>query len=184
MFQRTPPAINEKVKKFCAEIEKNSGPIFLDVEKLPHSIELDCYENVAKQIAKEGGKIQYGWQLWEWPGVMLESEFHAVWVDKQGSLHDITPKQIERINKILFLPDDLRIYEGHQIDNIRTPFQDDPLIKEFIDNAHKIFLEMNRGELASFHGYIEVSPEVKKIMIRQKELIGILGAKYPLDQFL
>jgi hypothetical protein len=184
MFERTPLIISDKIKELCAKIDKNSKPIFLDVEKLPHSLELDCYENVTKQIAKEGGKVQHGWQIWEWPGIMIEAEFHAVWVDRKGVFHDITPKQIDRINKILFLPDSSRTYEGRQIDNERMPIQDDPLIDEFIDNAHKHFLEMNHGELASFHGYVELSPEMRIILIRQNQLMGTLQQKYPLDKFL
>ena len=184
MFQRTPPIINTPVINLCTQINKESKPIFLDVEAKPHSVELDCYANVSQQIAQEEGRVQYGWQLWEWPGVMIEAEFHAIWVDKDGKLHDITPKTNKRITKILFLPDDSRTYEGRQIDNVRIPLQEDPLIHEFIDNAHRYFEAMNRGELASFHGYVELTPEMKALAIRHKQLIGILAQKYPIQNFL
>ncbi len=183
MFQRTPTTVNADVENLCARLDKKSKPVFLDVEKKQHSVELDCYGNVAKQIEKEGGRVQYGWQLWEWPGVMIQAEFHAVWVDTDGKLHDLTPKQVERIHTILFLPDTSRIYEGRQVDNVRLALQDDPLIDEFIDNEQKAFQAMNRGDLAS-SSYFILTPELRGLVIRNDELIALIGAKYPLENYL
>lgn len=45
----------------------------------------DCTGNVQSVIEIHGGTVQYGWQLWEtWRGVLLEGEFHAIWVDEHG----------------------------------------------------------------------------------------------------
>ena len=74
------------------------------------------------KVEKNGGGFQYGWQIWEWPDVMIEAEFHAVWNSPQGILIDITPKQIDT-HKILFLPDANRTYEGKQVNNFRQPLR-------------------------------------------------------------
>jgi hypothetical protein len=103
---------NKKVKDLCFMVVPNSTAVYLNVELSDDSVLNECYENVAKMIKKKGGSIQYGWQIWETlSGVMIEAEFHAVWVDDEGVFHDITPKSLP-VDKILFLPDHARRYEG------------------------------------------------------------------------
>jgi len=35
-----------------------------------------CFPNIQKKVAKAGGSVVYGWQLYEYP-YMIEAEFHA-----------------------------------------------------------------------------------------------------------
>jgi hypothetical protein len=51
-------------------------------------------DGIREKILTDGGSIQFGWRLREWPGVVLTAEFHAVWVDPEGTLVDITPAVI------------------------------------------------------------------------------------------
>lgn len=170
---------NIAVKNLCNKLVPNGQPVELQVEATAHSIELDCMENVSKQIKKQGGSIQYGWQIWETlPGVMIEAEFHAVWVDEKNELHDITPKQIPGINRILFLPDESLKYEGKQIDNIRIPLKDDQLIRDFIGAAEKYIEIINKGELADYHGPLNPTREMLEIMIKKDELVLQILQKY------
>jgi hypothetical protein len=116
----------------------------------------DCFPNVEKIIAAHGGGIQHGWLLWETlPGLMLSAEFHAVWVDKQGMLREVTPKELP-FERIAFLPDPVRRYEGRQVNNVRVALKDDPLIHQFIDYEERKFRMMNEGELADYHGQVSI----------------------------
>jgi len=60
-------------------------------------------ENVRAKIERDGGDTRYGWRLREWPGVLLMASFHAVWVDPQATLIDITADVIEG-DTSLFVP--------------------------------------------------------------------------------
>ncbi len=155
----------------CKKLVPNGRPIYLNVEIIDGAIENNCYKNVESMIKNKGGSIQYGWQIWETiPDLMAEAEFHAVWADNNDKLHDITPKSLQGINRILFLPDSVRKYDGRQIDNVRISLQDDDLIKKFIENAEKYFEATNRGELADYHGYIVMNSEIQKLVEEKNEL--------------
>jgi hypothetical protein len=108
----------------------------------------DCFPVVQRQIDQHGGSICYGWQIWEWPDVFIEAEFHAVWRDTDGKLHDITPKDLP-FEQILFLEDPIRRYEGKQVNNIRRAISSRPEVQEFIDASDADFEFMNRGERAN-----------------------------------
>ena len=83
----------------------------------------DCFENVRRKLKKDGGRIQFGWAVWEWPGVFLEAEHHAVYVaPKSPSFVDVTPCNFGS-TRHLFVPDDSATYnfenEGVLRDNLR-----------------------------------------------------------------
>jgi hypothetical protein len=163
----------------CEQIVSGVEPIYLDVEIADGAVVNDCYENVTRMIEIHGGSIQYGWQIWETlPGVMAEAEFHAVWTDMSGILHDITPKASDGITKILFLPDLSRRFEGRQINNVRVPLQDDPLVRQFIENANQYFEVTNRGELADQLGYIPMTSEIEGLLKEKERLEMQLLQKY------
>lgn len=151
-------------------------PVILEVEYPPWAKHRDCTTNVDRAIADHGGSVEYGWQLWEMPGLMLEAEFHAVWVDPQSSRRDITPKDLP-FEQSVFLPDPKLVYEGRQIDNVRVALRDDPLIHEFIAAAEAYFEATNRGRLAEVHGD-DISPllapaekkEIADLMQRRMQL--------------
>jgi hypothetical protein len=170
-----------QVKKLCERLVPNEQALYLNVELREGALENECYGNVERVIALKGGSVQYGWQLWETlPGVLLEAEFHAVWIDVQGIPHDVTPKSsICQIDQILFLPDPNRTYEGRQIDNVRVALQDDPLIQEFIECNEEYFRLTNQGDLADYHGMIMHTPEMRASINKRYELIVALCQKYP-----
>ena len=61
-------------------------------------------DGVRDKIGADGGSIRFGWRLREWPNVLLTAEFHAVWVDPDGTLVDITPA-VTGDAPSLFVPD-------------------------------------------------------------------------------
>ncbi|OFZ53607.1 MAG: hypothetical protein A3D92_20775 [Bacteroidetes bacterium RIFCSPHIGHO2_02_FULL_44_7] len=163
----------------CQKIAPGQKALYLEIKPVEGAIVNECYGNVDKAIQKSGGSVQYGWQIWEtMPDVMAEAEFHAVWKDINGNLHDVTPKEMPGITKILFLPDPARSYSGRQIDNIRIALKDDPLVHDFIKNAESYFEITNRGELADYHGELVATPEMKKLMRQNAELFLAIVQKY------
>src|SRR5690349_8251863 len=87
----TPKEITEKVRLFA---ERLNGSGVVSVPVVPDECGLYgfCVDGVREKVNRNGGGIVFGWIIWEWPGVMLESEFHSVWRTPAGELLDITPK--------------------------------------------------------------------------------------------
>lgn len=173
MLQNAPAEVTEQVLTFCEEIASESKPVYLSVEPLPYAIINECYTNVDRYIQAHGGTVQYGWQIWEWPKVMIEAEFHAVWVSPEGQYKDVTPKP-RGINRVLFLPDHVRRYQGRQINNIRKALKDTQSIKDYIDSFDRMFSLMNEGDLAEQHGEVLLTP-AQAIAIQEEQQTGQLA---------
>ncbi|HEU4325421.1 MAG TPA: SEC-C metal-binding domain-containing protein, partial [Roseiflexaceae bacterium] len=105
--------------------------------------ELDCFNNVLAKVKSDGGNIQYGWIIWEWPNLFLEAEFHAVWITPDGNYMDITPRQIN-IPQILFLPDDENIYSGNQVESKFHRLSEKREVKIYIDLMRERFNILNK----------------------------------------
>ncbi len=134
MFIVMPSRITADVRRICRKIGGLEEPRFVEVTA-PSAFtaaELDdCFEDVRRQVEQHGGSIQHGWTIWEWPGIFIEGEFHAVWRDPNGDLIDVTPKK-DGEKQILFAPDPTRVFSGRRIDNIRLATGRDPRIKELL----------------------------------------------------
>ena len=127
----TPSQVTDVIVQFCQTIDKSQPPQYVEVKPEAFAVKEDCYINVQKKVERDGGKQQFGWIIWETPLVMLEAEFHSVWVSLCGDLFDVTPKP-DMEESILFLPDFTRTYQGAIVDNIRHPLTDDLLVAEYI----------------------------------------------------
>lgn len=170
---------DSRVKVLFDKVVPGGNAVYLKIEPSDGSIVNECYGNVEEMIKKRGGFIQHGWQIWETlPGVMVEAEFHAVWVDDAGIYHDVTPKAISNVDRILFLTDPVRKFEGRQIDSFRIPLQDDVLIDQFIRSAERLFESLNRGELADQFGEVKITPEIEEIVREKNSLELALLQKY------
>jgi hypothetical protein len=152
----TPSKITPAITNLCRELVEAEEPRFLPVAPIPDADPNDCFPVVERYVAQQGGSVCYGWQIWEWPGVMIEAEFHAVWRSPIGELHDVTPKR-GGVPNILFLPDSRRRYEGRQVCNVRHALSSDPRVAEFIKACEEEFEFMNRGERAMLHGALDIS---------------------------
>lgn len=136
---RPPKGIDARVRQFCASITRRATPQYVGIAPREGCLPLECFANVRAQVEREGGRIQFGWTIWEWTGIFLEAEHHAVYDpgDHRG-LIDVTPAQDGETRR-LFLPDDDAIYdfdnEGTRIDNIRHALRKDPLIEAFFATA-------------------------------------------------
>jgi hypothetical protein len=136
---RTPEAVSEPVRRLCRQIRPGVEPVFVPIKQEPDAAPLDCFEAVRRKVARDGGRIQFGWAIWEWPRVYIEAEHHAVYEPPAGPPWvDLTPAAVG-IWRRLFLPDDTAVYdfenEGVLRDNVRLAVADDPLVEELFDTA-------------------------------------------------
>ncbi|MBB3802275.1 hypothetical protein FHR47_002542 [Xanthomonas arboricola] len=172
----TPPEITRAVRRLTDAVVRGAEPVYLPVQPEADAIVHECFPNVQAKIARDGGQMQCGWQLWEWPHVLVEAEFHAVWVSPTGEMVDITPKP-EGETRILFVPDSRRSYQGIAIDNVRMPLRDDLVIKHFIQISEAIVRVMNRGERASQYGEVSVPVNEIQPFLQARDFLGqSLGA--------
>ncbi|MBO9792755.1 SEC-C domain-containing protein [Xanthomonas phaseoli] len=172
----TPPEITRAVRRLTESVVRGAEPVYLDVQPEADAIVHECFPNVQAKVARDGGQMLCGWQLWEWPHVLVEAEFHAVLVSPAGEMVDITPKP-EGETRILFVPDPRRRYEGLAIDNVRMPLRDDLLIKHFIQMSEAIVQVMNRGERSSQYGEVSVPANEIQPLLQARDFLGqSLGA--------
>lgn len=127
---RAPIELPARILDFCRQISPEK-PVVMVVEPQSFAVLGECYSNVEEQVWRAGGSTVYGWQIWDWPAVFTEAEFHAVWKAPDGLLHDITPK-VDEDKAIVFLPDPSRTYQGRRIDSIRRPASANKIIGDFI----------------------------------------------------
>lgn len=155
----------------CERIVKNGVPISVPHVPLVGKPQLECFPIVAEQVAAHGGECVIGWAIWEVSGVFIEAEFHSVWKDPGGLLHDLTPRPTS-FESILFLPDPSRKYLGRQVDNIRQPLVNDRDVYRYLYLVKRIFDLTNAGTLAEQHGAISLPPKAAK---EYRKVIGELA---------
>lgn len=171
MQTRTPPEITKQLVGLAARIAPGQTPRYVSVHPEPNAQVNECFPNVKAKVQKDGGAIVYGWQLWEWPNVLIEGEFHSIWRSPDGDMIDITPKA-DGEGKILFVPDERRTFRGVTIDNVRIALRDDPLIHHFIKISEQIVKVMRRGERAQQFGYVSVPADEIKPLLMFQSLTG------------
>lgn len=171
MRTRTPPEITKQLIGLAAKVASGQGLLYVPVRPEPDAQVNECFHNVEAKVQRDGGAIVYGWQLWEWPSVLVEAEFHAVWRSLDGNYIDITPKT-DGEDKVLFVPDERRTYRGVPIDNVRLALRDDLLIQHFIKISERIVRVMNRGDRARQVGYVSVTAGEIDPLLKFQSLTG------------
>jgi len=136
----TPLFISDHVRQLAETIQPGANPIYLRIAPGFGDQPLDCFHNVRQRVAKFGGEIVFGWAIWEWAGVLVEGEHHAVYAPPGGTeWRDITPSQNPTIQRRLFLPDQDATYdfenEGVRRDNVRLAISDSPAVALMLETA-------------------------------------------------
>lgn len=167
------------LRALCEMLAPGEIPMRVAVDTPPYAIPRECTQNVDAVIENLGGSSEYGWQLWETlPGVLLEAQFHAVWVGDDGRRFDVTPPELAGVRHTVFLRDPALEYGGQQIDNVRVALVDDPIVLEFIEAAKRFFELTNEGQLAGYHGELTLMPDMKAALARQQSLGLQIVSKY------
>lgn len=131
----TPQFVTQEIMELCQRLNPTARPVFLRITPEPNCEPDDCFASVRRKVDVEGGRIQFGWAIWEWPRVFIEAEHHAVYEPPRGRPWvDISPSDRPDVSRRLFLPDDTAAYdfdnEGNRRDNLREALVDDPLVRE------------------------------------------------------
>ncbi|NOJ86972.1 SEC-C domain-containing protein [Myxococcus xanthus] len=115
MNLKTPEFINSAILGFSQELAgHNAQPTFVSVVTRKGAQALDCYMNAREYAAATGGEVLYGWQIWEWPGVLLEAQFHAIVKLPDGGLVDVTPPE-DGGARVLFVHTPGHAYGGKMV---------------------------------------------------------------------
>lgn len=130
----------------CAQLAPDQSLVRLAVEA-PQWAEVGAaVQNAARMGATRGGRVELGWQLWEaLPRVLLEAEFHAVWLDPAGVRHDVTPKAHPKVTAIRFLPDPGLTDAGGPVASHRAALVDDDDVRALIDAEDLFFAARGAG---------------------------------------
>jgi hypothetical protein len=174
---RPPKIIKPYVISFCRGFVADPHPVYVPVLPLKKVSANDCFNIVPQHVAANGGEQVTGWAIWEWPRVLIEAEFHCVWRKEDGTLIDISPKTV-RMPRIVFVIDPVRSYTGRQVNNIRRPLDRDPAIKRFCDLSTRLHNALNEGDLAYFHGEVELSEAATRDELERRELQKRIQQKY------
>lgn len=170
------------VVDLCRRAVPGGVPLWVSHVPLAGKPQMECFPIVAEHVALQGGEAVIGWAVWEVPGVYIEAEFHSVWKDPSGVLHDLTPRPIP-CESILFLPDSTRQYRGRQVDNIRQPLAKDREVYRYLHLVSRTFELMNAGDLAEQYGEISLPPkaakEYRKVLGELAKLQARLDRRYP-----
>jgi hypothetical protein len=135
------------VQQLVARIATGTEPLYVKHQPLAGKPLKECFSIVAEQVEAHGGERVCGWAILQLDGIWLEAEFHAVWCDQTGQLLDVTPRELP-FREYLFLPDPARAHEGVQVESHFLPLTTHPCVCRYIELAHELFIETNRGELA------------------------------------
>jgi|ERR1017187_3499677 hypothetical protein len=100
-----PVEITDEIRQFAREkIGSTAEPQFITITPELGCKAGDCFMNVQNKVIREGGRIQFGWAIWEWPGALLEAEHHAVYASPENAQF-IDPTPCERgSRRRLFVP--------------------------------------------------------------------------------
>lgn len=110
------PQVKQLLKKFDgAKYEL----VYVEIKTESTAVKSECYNNVAEKIELEGGKIRYGWAVYD-NSYYVKAEKHAIWENPNGELIDVSVANSENIRKIMFIIDDVN--EGINVPDIRNNY--------------------------------------------------------------
>ena len=104
-FYTVPKIIDKHIKRLIQKIDSDYETEYVSVKTEEYSNWGQCYYNVAEKVRRDGGKIHYGWALYQ-SKILSEAERHAVWEDENEKLLDITPNELG-VDEILFVSDNI-----------------------------------------------------------------------------
>lgn len=131
-------------QRLIQRLSPAAQPFSVAIDPPAWAQELDCIEIVRRLTTEHGGESVLGWALWEWPRVIVEGEFHAIWKTPAGTYVDATPRS-DGDKSVLFLPDPTAVVDTWQKDNVRVPVAHRREILDFIEIKERIHRARNRG---------------------------------------
>lgn len=178
-----PPNLKDKhTVAFIDAVVRGGQGVALEIAPTPQAEPQECFGNVKKAVEQYGGEIVFGWTVWEWPGVYIEAEHHAIWRKPDGTLVDITPSPDGDKSRV-FVADPSAIYdfenEGCRRENIRKALSKDPIIAEFFRYARLRHQVMNGiHSVGQVQIPIAVANQIAIIERHMSSLIAAIGMRH------
>lgn len=180
---RSPDPTAQHILRFCEMIVPGARPLLMPIRPSADSQLLDCFNNARQLAEAQGGHIQFGWSIWEWPRVFVEAEHHAVYAPPDGAPWvDVTPA-VDGDTTRVFLPDNSAIYdfenEGVRRENHRMPLVTDPLVGQLFALAirqNKIMSSIPGVGMVSVP--FRMAMELEQIAKAKSQVSYKLGMKY------
>lgn len=126
----SPTEVTKYVEKLVNLLNAEFEPELITVRTEPYAKINNCYMNVDEKVRRDGGKVHYGWAIFQ-TDIVCEAIRHAVWETEDEELIDITPRDID-CETIMFVSDNNFIYTGQLIDNVRVNSTNNPVVDDFI----------------------------------------------------
>jgi hypothetical protein len=171
--ETTPRDISPAIARFCAELAPGQAPVFVRVEPTADAAYGYCVFNVPPHVDRCGGRMVLGWCIWEWPGILLNAEFHACWLSPEGELIDITPKP-DGEKTILFLPDPALKFEGERILGRIESLSHKREVLDYVAVSRKLMRLKAQGGSMSTTDFLNIMGEAKAT---REKLIRRIGRK-------
>jgi hypothetical protein len=130
----TPKHMNAAIRAFCNQLSAEE-PVFLDVQPSMTARAGMCYANATQLAERLGGRIVFGWLVWELDGIYVTAEHHSV-VEADGQLIDVTP-QIAGERSVLFVPDHETEFHPPRPANKYAALVEDSLIEHYVEIAQR-----------------------------------------------
>lgn len=180
---RPPDPTAPHVVRFCELIVPGAQPRLMPIRPSPGSQPLDCFSNARQLAETQGGRIQFGWSIWEWPRVYIEAEHHAVYAPPNGiPWIDVTPA-VDGDTTRVFVPDDAAIYdfdnENVRRENHRMPLITDPLVGQLFALAvrqNQIMSQVPGVGMVSVP--VRIAMEMDQIAESKARVVHQIGMKY------
>jgi hypothetical protein len=163
-------------QRLIAKLSPGENPFRVAIEPPTWARELDCIDIVRRLVDESGGECVLGWALWEWPGVILEGEFHAIWKKPDGMFVDVTPRK-NGDTFVLFLPDPKAVVDTWQKDNVRMPLAQRREILDFIEIKERLHRAKNRAEEANSMFYTH-TPHLDFLLSQEAKIFRRFVARF------
>lgn len=171
IYPRTPQNLNPAILSFCHEIAPGETPVFLPIEAVPHATLGDCFANVQKQVVENGGASRLGWKITTTADLLMEAEFHAVWLSPEEKLRDISPDPNNEM-ALFVLDKEEKQYQGVTVNSKRKALVDTPLVNEYIDMQNKMFELLSEDEVPYvYEEATEILPKLQPTSLRIYEIL-------------
>lgn len=173
---KTPIAVTPAIIALGDQLSPGNKPAYIAITPTAESECGYCFQAVLAQIKRAGGRMQTGWALWEWPGVYIEAEHHAVYEPPSGPPWiDVTPSSTPGESRRLFIPDDSATYEDGENalrrDNERRPLTHNPNVREFCQLAAERTAIMNT---VGGYGLVSVSgAKAQRLLLIQRRMLAL-----------
>ncbi len=127
-----PKEFHAGILKLCKRIGTGTSPMFVPVSPEPYTKANECFANVQKKIARDGGEPQHGWIIWEAPKTLVEGEFHCTWRSPAGRLLCVSARE-DNEDVLAFLPDHSRRFSGVPVAHISIAWPSNKNVERYLE---------------------------------------------------